>query len=193
MNWQRLCLILMCFLQLGAVLGCSSYRWGYQYRALPGNYKKVAIPMFKNKTQETDIEVYFTNALKQEFLRSQVAQVTHEPLSDVTIKAEIDDLSFKPSGEKTSKDLSNLPDGSVLATQYAIYLTVHVWLIKNSDGQVLWKGDVTGERAYLAPQVAMPGVNSVNPLYNLSSRRQNIDAMASSMMQEAFNRMTENF
>ncbi|HRO68381.1 MAG TPA: hypothetical protein PL182_12500, partial [Pseudobdellovibrionaceae bacterium] len=62
-----------------------------------------------------------------------------------------------------------------------------------SDSEVVWEGRFRGERTYAAPQVHMAGVNSVNPLYNLSARRQNLDVLAQEMMIEAHSRMTENF
>lgn len=190
MNLQRLCLIFLCFFQFG----CAAYRWGSNSRALPGNYKKIAIPIFKNSTQEPNIEVYFTNALMQEFLRSPVAEVTQEGNADILVNAVITDLTYKPLGEKTKDSgLVNLPIGSVLATNYAIYLTVNITLMSTRDGKVLWQQAFSNEKIYQAPQVTKPIINSVNPIYNLSARRQSIELLATTMMQEAFNRMTENF
>ncbi|MNY58066.1 hypothetical protein D3C86_1943590 [compost metagenome] len=66
-------------------------------------------------------------------------------------------------------------------------------LVRQADGTELWSGSFSGERTYVAPQVTLAGVNSVNPLYNLSARRQNIDIMANDIMTEAHDRITENF
>lgn len=175
------------------LISCASYQWGNSARAIPGGYKKMAIPIFKNLTQETGIEVGFTNSLIQEFSRSKVAHVVPSSLAEVVVEATIDSLIQEASGKKTSSDLANLPDGAVLATQYRLLISVNIQLIRLSDRQVLWAGKVHGERTYVGSQVATSGVNTVNPLYNLSAKRQNIDVIASVMMAEAYDRITENF
>jgi hypothetical protein len=70
---------------------------------------------------------------------------------------------------------------------------VTVKVVRQADGTELWAGSFSGERTYAAPQVTLAGVNSVDPLYNLSARRQNIDLMANDLMLEAHDRITENF
>jgi hypothetical protein len=66
---SRFFLLLKWCIYLGLLTGCA-YRFGNVSRSLPGGYKYISIPVFKNKTQETGIEVGFTNALIQEFDRS---------------------------------------------------------------------------------------------------------------------------
>lgn len=164
-------------------------------RSLPGGYKYLSIPVFKNSTQEVGIEVGFTNALIQEFERSQVGKVTSENLSDVKIVGVVDSVQYLPGSKKQSGDKSApyLPNGTVLASDYRILVTCTVSIIRQADNTSIWSGTFSGERTYVAPQVTLAGVNSVNPLYNLSARRQNIDSVASDMMSEAHDRMTENF
>lgn len=168
---------------------------GMSSRSLPGGYKYLSIPIFKNKTQETGIEVSFTNALIQEFEKSQVGKVTNEGLSDVKIIGVIDTVQYLPGGKKSEGDPAApyLPKGTVLATDYRILVTVNVRIVRLVDNTQIWTGSFSGERTYNAPQVTLAGVNSVNPLYNLSARRQNIDTVANDMMAEAHDRITENF
>jgi hypothetical protein len=80
-----------------------------------------------------------------------------------------------------------------MASEYRILLVVTVKVVRQADGTELWKGTFNGERTYAAPQVTLAGINSVDPLYNLSARRQNIDVIASDLMLEAHDRITENF
>ncbi|MEN0060138.1 MAG: LptE family protein [Bdellovibrio sp.] len=177
-----------------SLLGCA-YRLGAASRSIPGGYKQVSVPVFKNKTQEVGIEVAFTNALIQEFQRSRIARIVSNSLSEVAIIGQIDSVQYLPGAPREAGDSSGsyLPGGTVLASEYRILLDITVRVVRQADGTELWKGSFSGERTYTAPQVTLAGVNSVNPLYNLSARRQNIDVMANDIMAEAHDRITENF
>lgn len=185
----RITLVLSLFLT-----GCA-YRLGAASRSIPGGYKQISVPVFKNKTQETGIEVAFTNVLIQEFQRSRIARVVDNSLSEVAVVGTIDTVQYLPGAKRTAGDSSTpyLPNGTVIASEYRILLNVTVKVVRQADGTELWSGTFSGERTYQAPQVTLAGVNSVNPLYNLSARRQNIDIMASDIMAEAHDRITENF
>lgn len=175
-------------------VGCA-YRLGRAYRSLPGGYRQMSIPIFRNRSQEPGVEVAFTQALQQEFLRSQVARLVDDPLAEVRLEGEIVSIQYLPDAKRSADNFatSNLPEGTVVASQYRILTTVDMRLIRRSDGYRLWEGTFRGERTYAAPLVTASGVNSVNPLYNLSARRQNLDVMAGVMMVEAHSRITENF
>ncbi|WP_374079369.1 LptE family protein [Bdellovibrio bacteriovorus] len=183
-------LILSLFLST-LLTGCA-YRLGAATRSIPGGYRQISVPVFKNKTQETGIEVAFTNALIQEFQRSRIARVVDNSLSEVAVVGQIDTIQYLPSSPRKEGELY-LPKGTVIASEYRILLTVTVKVVRQADGTELWSGSFSGERTYVAPQVTLAGVNSVNPLYNLSARRQNIDVMANDIMTEAHDRITENF
>lgn len=177
-----------------SVPGCA-YHFGKTGRTLPGGYKYLSIPIFKNKTQEPGIEVAFTNAMIQEFERSRIAKVTSESLSDVKLVGELLTIQYIPVAQRFQGDGSDpyMPLGTVLNTNYRILITAKVHLVRQADNSEIWVGQFTGERTYVAPQVSIAGVNSVNPLYNLSARRQNIESVAGDMMSEAHDRITENF
>ncbi len=169
---------------------CASYRWGQSERTLPGGYRQVFIPVFKNYTQEPGVGVDFTNAIRQEFERSKVARLSDPERAEVEILGELMTLSYVPEAPIQG---GTLPTGTVLATAYDIRLLVRITLKKKSDGSVLWTSDFTSTRSYIASQATMAGINTVNPLYNLSARRQNLQIMSTTMMAEAHDRMTENF
>jgi len=174
--------------------GCA-YHLGMSSRSLPGGYKYLSIPVFKNLTQETGVEVGFTNALIKEFERSQVGKVTSESLSDVKIVGEIDSIQYIPGTKNISGTGAGgyLPNGTVLTNSYSILVAATVKVVRQADNTEIWSGGFTGERSYVAPRITLAGVNSANPLYNLSARRQNIDSVANDMMAEAHDRITENF
>lgn len=176
---------------LGAVLtGCSSYRLGGPNRQLPGGYSQIHIPVFKNATQEVGIEVGFTNALIQEFERSRSARVVASEYAEAQVQGEIQSVLYQPGGIQGG---DRFPKGSVLASEYRVLMTVKVSLKRMADNAELWTGTFQGERTYVAPQVLQAGINTVNPLYNLSARRQNIENMAKDLMSEAHDRMSESF
>lgn len=175
-------------------LSCA-YRMGSVGRGLPEGLRLVSIPVFKNKSMEPGVEMSFTNALLQEFNRSKVAKVVDVSSSDLKVEGEISSIQYLPGGKKTSEDPSFpfLAKGAVLAAEYRILVSVAIKAVKVSDGTIVWTGGFSGERTYAAPQVTVAGVNSVNPLYNLSARRQNIEVVAGDIAAEIYDRITENF
>lgn len=181
-----------CFLILAT--GCA-YQLGAAGRSIPGSARQISIPMFKNSTQEVGVEVSFTNALIQEFQRSRVAPIVDKSLSEASVIGSIDKIQYLPGAKRLSGDSATplMPFGTALASEYRILLTVTVRIIRQSDNVELWRGSFNGERTYQAPQVTLAGVNSVNPLYNLSARRQNIEFMANDLMLEVHDRISENF
>lgn len=180
------------------LLGCSScaYRWGTGTRTIPGGYKSVSIPVFKNKSFETGIETSFTNALLQEFQRNRVASVVDDNLSEVRVEGEIIEVQYLPGAKRVAgvdNDVPFLPMGTVLATEYTILVTTSIRIVRRADNIEIWAGRFAGERTYSAPKVTIAGLNSVNPNYNQSARRQYIDSLATDLMVEAHNRITESF
>ena len=171
-----------------ALTACT-YRLGSPDRSLPGGYRQVYVPIFKNLSQETGIEVDFTNSLIQEFERAKIGRVTDSNQAEVVAEGLIESVTYAASGLNSTAQIT----GAVLATQYQILITARVTLRRQSDKSVLWSGTFNGEKAYYSPQIIAAGINTANPLYNLSARRQNIQIMASEMMTEAHDRITENF
>ncbi|MES2854332.1 MAG: LptE family protein, partial [Bdellovibrionota bacterium] len=93
---------------LAFALSACSYRVGDQERDIPGGYRTVAVPVFKNKTMETGIEVFFTNAIIREFERSRIGRVTDRASSQTTLEGEISSVEYMPSTEISN---SNKPGG----------------------------------------------------------------------------------
>lgn len=173
---------------------CASYRFGTGERTLPPGVKTVAIPQFKNRTMETGVENYFTNAMRDQFHRHPVGRITSPEYADAIIQGTIIGVNYTPGAKQTSGSSGQfLPQQSVLAAEYRVLVTCEVKVIQRSDNKVLWGGTFTGENTYAAPQVTLTGLNTVNPLYNLSARRSNIHTIATQITEEAFNRMTESF
>lgn len=181
----------MAFVAVSTALatGCA-YRFGEADREIPGGYRTVAVPTFKNASQEAGIEVYFTNAIVREFERSRIGRVTSRSEAQTTLQGVIDSVQFAGGSPVEG---TFLPSGAILNTQYRVVVTTSLTLIRNSDQKVLWQGQFSNERSYLAPIIGIEGLNSANATYNQSARYQNIQAMAADLMTEAHNRLTENF
>ena len=143
---------------------------------------------------EPTVEVAFTNSMIQEFERAKIGRVTDSNQAEVLVEGVIDSINvIGQNPYSTSDDEKGRPMGAVLNSQYAIQIVAHVTLKRNSDKSVLWSGEFRRDKTFNAAQVFSAGVNTVNPLYNFSARRQNIELLASEMMSEAHDRMTENF
>lgn len=171
--------------------GCA-YRWGQSERMIPGGHNSVAVPMFVNKTHETGIEVYFTNALIEELDRSQVF-VTKKDQAEAIIEGVIETVNFVSGAQKSADSSNHLPPGSVLNAEYRILVSTRLQIRRIQDQKILWSARFSGEKSYPAPQVEAATVNSVNSLYNHSAHHQTIKLMAHEMMAEAYQQMTENF
>ncbi len=180
-------------LPLFFLLFSCAYQFGTGTRGIPGGYKSISVPIFKNKSYETGIEVNFTNALLQELQRGGVTKVVPDSLSEARVEGEITEVRYFSDAKIEQDDNSYLPQKTVLTTDYTVSVSTSVRVIRRSDGIEIWAGTFSRERQYTAPQVTIAGLNSVNPLYNQSARRQQINSLASDLMAEAYNRMTESF
>lgn len=174
--------------------GCA-YRFGLADRALPGGYTEIAIPVFQNKTQDVGIEMYFTNALIRRFARSQVARVTSKEDSPVTLEGTIRKIDTVSGPGLTNKEqqLAFLPTNAVLTSDYRLVVTLDLVLKRKSDDKIVWQGQFHNEKVYQAALIAGPVSNSADALYDHNARMQSLSLLAEDMMQEAHDRITENF
>ena len=192
----RLLSPLLIVFSLVALCGCA-YHLGVRGRTLPGGYSSVEVPLFLNLTQEPGVEVAFTNSLIQEFEKNKVAKIVYsarQGSAPVLLRGEIVSITYKATSPVQQKDKAPLlPKDAVLATGYRVLVVTKITLLERSTGKVLFNSLFNGESSYAAPQVTIARLNSVDPLYNLSSRRRIIESIAQDLMVEAHDRMTENF
>ncbi len=184
-------------------MNSCGYRFGYASRSLPGGYEQLAIPVFKNKTQIVGIEPYFTNAIREEFDRSKIARIVNKGqapvvLNGVIIGAQI--VRGVPTpGEydiKTKKDtrgIARLPKNTALSTELRVIVSSDMELVRSSDKKVLWRGSFQNEIVYSAARIGTAVVNSANANYNDSIFYQKVAELSLVMMEEAHDRVTENF
>jgi len=174
--------------------GCA-YHYGLAERALPGGYTQVAIPMFKNQSNEVGVEPFFTNSLIRRFSRSQVARVTEREASPLVLLGVIDAVQTVngPAVTNDASQLRTLPDQAVLITEYRLVIRAHLTLKRKSDDKIMWQGSFSNEKVYAPPRIGGELVNSANATYNQSVKMETISQLAEEMMAEAHDRMTENF
>ena len=180
-------------------LSCA-YHAGITDRQIPGGYRLVAVPVFKNNTAETGVEVYFTNAIIRELERSGLAKVTDQRSAEVKLEGTVASVRYVPVNPLPVQPPQNAASlgaptaiDAIQNTEYRILVQTNLRLVKSADERVLWQGTFSGERSYLAPRITIEGLTSANALYNQSARDQNIQSMAHDVMIEAYERLTENF
>lgn len=177
------------------MVSSCAYQLGVRGRTLPGGHSSVEVPLFLNHTQEPGVEVAFTNSLIQEFEKNKVARAENSSRqAPIVLKGEVMSIEYKATSPVQKKDKAPLlPKEAVIATGYRVLVTTRITLFERKTGKQLWTSTFNGESSYAAPQVTIARLNSVNPLYNLSSRRRIIESIAQDLMVEAHDRMTENF
>lgn len=181
------------FLALTFSLSACAYRFGFSERTLPGGYTQVAIPVFRNLSEDVGVEMPFTNALIRRFARSQVAHVTDKESSPLILEGTIVKINTNYGAQVTRDQLPTLPQDAVLTTEYRIVVTADLILRRKSDEKVVWQGRFSNEKVYAAPRIGAPLLNSANATYNHAARMQTISQLAEEMMSEAHDRITENF
>ena len=111
--------------------GCA-YKLSTQLERLPGDVKAVKIPLFINSSTEPGAETYFTNALKNEALKSRVVKlVDSESDSDGVLQGRITDVDVVASESiREAKNEPYLSKGTVLTTSYTMTVNVELTLKK---------------------------------------------------------------
>ena len=183
---------------LSLSLSSCAYKWGYRSRSLPGGYKQVAIPIFKNLTPQVGLETDYTNSMVRQFERSQVARVADRAFAPVRIDGVIEKLDVIQGAEINGPALNEtatnpLPANAVLATSYSMHVRVRLRVRRQSDEKILWEGVFDDQTNYEAPRIGETVVNSANATYNDSAMKHALSLLADQMMTDAHDRITENF
>ena len=176
-------------------MSSCAYKLSTNLETLPGNVRRIQIPLFKNSTIEPGVEVFFTNSLKSEALRSRVAQIENDSgNAEAILQGTIASIEVV-AGDSVLQASANpyLANGTVLTTQYAVIVAVDLVLKKRDSNVVLWSGNFKQSKNLTAAQITLPVINTSNSLYNHSAKRQTLDAISKELMQAAFDRMLENF
>lgn len=181
--------LLMSYIAIVILASCG-YQWGNRNETLPGKYREIAVPMFKNKTGEVGGEVYFTNAMIEEIARSS-NKVTSSDRAEIVLEGELSRI------EVTGEGLANVPALQLamveLVSSYKMLVEVHIRVRKKSDQSLLFNERFIGERTFASAQIGDPRFNSANPNYNQSALHENLKIVSTDLMMKAYNLMTESF
>lgn len=181
-----LCLIL--------ATGCA-YKLSNKVDRFPGDIQTVQVPVFSNVSREPNVEVFFTDALKDEVLRfGRVKLVNEASAAEGILTGIIHSVELKSDESVTeAKNTQFLPYGSVLSAIVRVTVNVTVTLTDKKTQKILWSANYTNSKNYTPPQITLPVINSANNLYNLSERRQTLESISKDMMQLALDRLFDNF
>ena len=171
--------------------GCA-YRFSGHDRRLPGGYDRISVPMFKNLTQETDVETYFTTAILEELQRDPFSKIVSKEEAQVVLEGSLNNVQFVQEAAE-ERAVPGQERKVFLVGGYRIFVTVAMQLKRVSDQKLLWSGTFGGEKQYPAPQVTAEGLDTANPNYNHSARLQNLKILAKDVMTQAYINLTENF
>lgn len=191
----------MKLLVFSLLLGFSacSYKLGHEDRSIPGGHKTVFVNMFENQSQEVGAEAFFTNALINELQRSGFILVTEKDSAEVVIDGLI--LNVQNSGSvsiPTFYEVDHLNNQAKsfrasMFTEYLLSVSANLKVKRTRDSKVIWQTYLKSQKGYRGPLLKKDGLRSSNPLYNQSTKTQTMKLLAKEMMEEAFDRLTENF
>ena len=129
---------------------------GYQFRGkqnnLPSDVKSIAIPVFKNKTNEIRIEQIFTDAVILQFNRSQMVRVVSEGSADAVLSGTVERVQINDVA-LTSDDTSR---------QRRITVWVSAKLTRTRDGKVLWQNKSLWQNQHLQREHGSPTATDSN-------------------------------
>jgi len=176
------------------LVSACAYHPRFGKRQIPGGYRSIAVPVFKNNTHEAGVEVFFTNAFIREMQRSKIGLVSNRDSAQVTVEGVVDSVAYLPGSLVQAGDPNaKLLRGTALNQTYRVIVVSTLRLRRNSDQKILWEGAFTKESIYYTPRIDIEPLTGANALYNHSARYQNIEFLAADMMTEAHDRLTENF
>jgi len=167
--------ILLSMMLAAVFLAGCGYHFKGKTNNLPKDITKISIPVFENKTTETNIETFFTNALISQFVRSKELKLVDVKSADAVIRGTIRDFRLDT--------LTYSPDGKV--SEYRVTVVMDVSLIRTSDKKVIWRGKNMRE---------FEDYDASNETLTNEARKQEAAVKISKFMAELIHdRMLENF
>jgi outer membrane lipopolysaccharide assembly protein LptE/RlpB len=121
--------MLKCLLAVVLSLSGCGYHLAGMVSSLPPDVKKIAIPLFSNKTLRPDLENRFTNALLDEFVKGRKVEVVQEREADAVIQGVITSFETTPISFLSKEVIQ----------EYRVTIRLDVSLIKKADESVIWK------------------------------------------------------
>jgi outer membrane lipopolysaccharide assembly protein LptE/RlpB len=127
---------LLCLL-LCLATGCG-YGFRHHQSNLPPEITTIAIPVFKNVTNEIRLESVVTDQVRSQFSQSRILKIVPEAEADVVLIGSISGVS--------SDDLSLTDRRSSSERRISVALTAR--LVEKGSGKVLYQGSIYQQRSY---------------------------------------------
>ena len=162
-------------LLLAAALGACGYSFRGRQNNLPSDVRTIAVPVFKNLTNELRIESVFTDEVIFQFTRSQMVRVVDEAQADAVLRGEIVEVAVEDVAYTATETSS----------QRRVKVTVKAKLTRRRDKKILWQDRRLVQRRNFL-------VNS-DPLVTEQLKQAAITELAKSMAQTLHDRVLENF
>lgn len=171
-------------LSLDLLLTSCGYHLQY-VRTLPGNVKKIVIPVFANQTMQPDIEVPFTDELQTQFYRTRYAEVVQsKEEADAIVEGTITEFRVSQVARTPVPNVQNIS----VAREYLVSVYVTARLIRVSDKKVLWENQLWDTERYLANPGGQP-----DNTRNEDRRREAIKLVAKSIGEDIHDALTWGF
>jgi hypothetical protein len=104
----------------------------------PKHIRKVSIPVFGNKTQESQIEINLTQAVREEFIVDGRLRIASQKDADAVLLGEIQSYSLMPLAF----------DARDRVTEYRLDMSVLVILQDVTEGKTLFKETLDTDQEY---------------------------------------------
>ena len=130
-----LLLIICCYLS-----GCGYHAVGWETSPHGSAGKTVSIPVFANKTFKPNLESTLANAVVDEFAKRNSPRIAGSADADMTLSGEVTSYSSTAISYSRSDTI----------TEYSASMKLVATLRKNSNRQVLWKGELSWSQAFPA-------------------------------------------
>ena len=126
---NKIKLLISLFLAFNVMFAGCGYRLATPVNPLLEGITTIAIPFFKNKTFEPEIETIFTYAFINEFVESRRLQVVNVEDADVVFYGTVANL----------RENTIAYDRDNKALEYRVHVTLDLTLEERSGGKILWK------------------------------------------------------
>lgn len=164
--------ILTVFLLLST--GCGYHFSGEGPSPRPG-LRRIAVPLFENKTSEPDLASLFAGALRREFMGKGQLQVVSEDEAEAVFQGRLTNMYTVPLAHRDVEE----------TIETRIYVTLDIRCQDTQTGAILWQDNhFTFYEEY---------IQSDDPIISYENRRQALEVIAREMAIRIHDRFLSNF